>query len=344
MKIVFIASGNGYGHLRRVCEVVKHIFEENPHVEVWILGASAHPLMIQQWGFSAQLKKFKFAFLNVHLEQHLLALMPSAYTFERYQDSLHEVLEQIRIITPDIVVSDNLVGLVNHYPKTLLMGSFLFSDTLAQRFPESEEIMRICEYEKNILDKHTPVMLGVEEMVMPFVCLNTRFKGLPWFCTRESHTSSVTRAKKNILLTGGGTSFATSKLMLLSRELHAQGSYHVFLDSSLYSQMENAEQKKFILFDFSHSYFNSLDWIVCRPGIGILTEAVRYGVPVCALDEEDPEISHNARRVEELEIGIRLGLNELIPSLDKNTELIKKKLAQRNTGGALEAARYILTC
>jgi hypothetical protein len=343
MKIAFIVSGNGYGHLRRVCEVVKHVFEQNQFAQVWILGASTHPGLIEKWGFFRQFENLKFTFLNVNLEWHISAGLPADYTFERYKDSIDEALEQIRSIVPDRIVSDNLVAIVDHFPSTLLMGSFLFSDTLAQRFPKAKEIRRICEYENIVLTKHMPVMLGVDEMAMPFVRMKTRFKGLPWFCTRELHTS-LAATKKGILVTGGGTSLASNKLILLMKEIYKQGIYQVFLDSSLYTQLENADRKKFSLFDFSSSHFQLLDWIICRPGMGILTEAVRYEIPVCALDENDPEISHNARRVEELEIGIKLASNELIPRLDNNTDRFKRNLAQRNTGGALQAARYILTC
>src|SRR5690606_17177773 len=111
------------------------------------------------------------------------------------------------------------------------------------------------------------------------------FVGLPWFCERDDHPSTETNAgrNKNILVTGGGTSSLTKQLVQIALELQHREDARIFVDSLLYASMhdKSAVEK----FAFTADAFRALDWIVCRPGLGILTDAVKYKIAVCVLKE-----------------------------------------------------------
>ena len=85
--------------------------------------------------------------------------------------------------------------------------------------------------------------------------------------------------------------------------LLASAGFSVSLDQSLYAAVEHSDFKRF---DFSDNSFQQLDWIICRPGMGILTDAVQYGIPVGALYETDAEMQHNAQRIEHLQLGLNI--------------------------------------
>ena len=53
------------------------------------------------------------------------------------------------------------------------------------------------------------------------------------------------------------------------------------------------------LFSFTDNDFIKLNAIVCRPGIGILTDCIKYNIPPIAIDDNtNLEISNNALKVE----------------------------------------------
>lgn len=347
MKIAFVVSGNGYGHLRRVCTVAEEIFRTDPQAEVMVIGAGTHGEMLNAWKYAEAFRPYKFLFIDGGLEKNLKASIDPGYTFDAYQTSFHRTLQVLHTFKPDRVVSDNLAGILAHYPHAVLMGSFLWSDTLHRKYEGNPEIEKICRYEAGLLTKHNPVMLGVEDMVMPHVKAHTRFMGLPWFCKHRPLSSHGREAniKSHVLLTGGGTRNASARLLTIAEQLQLSGFFSVMLDFSLYHQAEDSLRQRCTRFDFSEDAFKSLDRIICRPGIGILTDAIQYLIPVCVLEEEDKEMQFNCARVEEMGIGVRVipdnnAIADQLLSLD--AEVFRKNQAERKTGGAAAAAHYIL--
>jgi hypothetical protein len=342
MKIAFVVSGNGYGHLKRVCTVIEEIFGTGQEAEIMMIGADTHKEMLSTWKYAKVFNAYRFLFVNGNLEKSLKASIAPAYTFDAYQASWHQTVSALHAFNPDRVISDNLAGILAYYPHAMLMGSFLWSDTLRKKYEGNTEIEKICSYEADLLTRHNPVMLGVEDMVMPYVKIHTRFSGLPWFCNRQ-YTES--QHAHTVLVAGGGTYNATRMLLNISRSLLLSGMFTVFLDRVLYAHTHEGEKQMFSLFDFSEKNFQSLGWIVCRPGIGMLTDAIQYTVPLCVVDEGDPEMQFNCDRVEALGIGIRAaedisGVADQIARADRQACI--NKLRNRKTGGAALAASLIL--
>lgn len=102
-------------------------------------------------------------------------------------------------------------------------------------------------------------------------------------------------------------------------------------------------------FEFSDPEFAACSLTVGRPGVGLLTDCVRHGLPIlCFADEENSEIQHNARRVEELGFGRRISLNDPDSALNALEQLTDTEYASwirnvsaRPRGGTAGAARFI---
>jgi hypothetical protein len=301
-------------------------------------GASHHVSMLDVWNITNEFLNRDFYFANTRLEKHLVASIGDDYSLDDYDSSLNPTREFITEIKPDAIVSDNLVGILKDYPESVLMGSFLWADVL--RAKSSPEVERICDYEDSLLIEKKPLMLGLSDMAMQGVKAKTDFVGLPWFCSRNS-TERKQSNSISVLVTGGGTGQATESLLGVVDALEQSGKFQIFLDKTLHSM----GGKRFSLFDFEPETFSSLQWIICRPGIGILTDAVKYEIPVCALQDDDLEMKHNANRVRELGIGISLPKSEVYKIADtlvQPTNRFIEALMARKTGGAQIAARYIL--
>lgn len=335
-KIAFIVAGNGFGHLKRVSEVALAIYKQQPDSIIEIFGASAHQLMLEKWHVFHRFSSYSFRFTNVQTEKNLIANVSADYTFEAYQNSLTSIHDQVASFNPDRVVSDNLVGVLNFFPQAILMGSFLFTDTIQVK---TEAIQKIISFEMELLHRIKPVMVGVADMAMPGVVEHTQFKGLSWFCDRKNGNLSVEKSGKRVLVMGGGTLNATKQLMTIMDQLQ-QHDVELFVDHALLTQTG-----KGILFDFAPDSFSKLDWIICRPGMGILTDAVTYGIPVFAVYEPDHEMKHNAMRVEQLGLGFdsqNHPADFLFEALFMDTTAIRHNLLSRPVHGATEAAGYIL--
>lgn len=335
-KLAFIVAGNGFGHLKRVSEVALAIYKQQPDSIIEIFGASAHQLMLEKWHVFHRFSSYSFRFTNAQTEKNLIANVSADYTFKAYQDSLTSIHDQVAWFNPNRVVSDNLVGVLNFFPQAILMGSFLFTDTIQVK---TDAIQKIISFEMELLHRIKPVMVGVADMAMPGVVQHTQFKGLPWFCEREKSTPRLTGSRKRVLLAGGGTLSATKLLTNLYKQLQ-QYDVEVFLDGALL-----AHAGRGIRFDFSPASFSTLDWIICRPGLGILTDAVTYGIPVFAVYEQDHEMKHNAIRVEQLGLGFdsqNHPADFLFEALFMDTTSIRHNLLSRPVHGATEAASYIL--
>ena len=125
------------------------------------------------------------------------------------------------------------------------------------------------------------------------------------------------------------------------------------MDKKLYASASKYSTD-FKLFNFTEEEFISLDIIVGRPGIGILTDCVRYSIPCIVLNDSlNLEIKHNTIRVNELGIGRGFdikdsGVFELantITDLINNANFLScciDNLKKRPVNGAFTSAQHIL--
>lgn len=336
MKVAFVVAGNGFGHLKRVLEVTGKLFDKEPSTSVHIFGATAHEEMLKKWSVNERFRKNDFVFVNAVTERNLLARVSPSYSVAEYEHSLLKIIQLVHSFNPDRIVSDNLVGILREFPDTLLMGSFLFPDTL---FPRNESVRQIIRTEEELLTLRRPVMLGVAEMVMPYVMNHTQFQGLPWFCTRPNQ-SFATHSGVNVLVTGGGTGNASAILKKACDKIGEMNEAMLWVDPKLKEVIGNNNT-----FDFSAASFQSLDWIIGRPGIGILTDAVAYGIPYYAIYEEDKEMKHNAACVEALGIGFDFQNHSnqfMEEAVRMDTQKLRMNLLARPVDGATAAAKFIL--
>lgn len=256
--------------------------------------------------------------------------LASAYDDGSLLNWHHALGTQPALIEADLVLSDNLPQILHHRKDALLMGSFLWSDILGSAYADHPVVKAFVREEEELLQAHRPHMICVGDMVMDRVNENTKAVKMPWFCTKDESSRHHEKNKLHLALLGGATESLTNILLELARELVSDHSITVYLPAPLLKETDGVAGIK--LFDFSPQAFRQMNAIVCRPGIGTLTDCVCYGLPVIALLEPDNvEMAHNARRVESLGIGVSID-----PS--KGRERIKKEIEQFLNENSLEQA------
>jgi hypothetical protein len=334
MRISFVACGNGYGHMKRTLQVVEKILKYPGDHSVQIVGATFHQQIFDEWASRVDAAGGYVSFVNGLTETNLGVKLPPTYTVDDYHKSLKYIHTQVQTFKPEVVVSDNLVGVLKYYPDAILMGSFVWGDVL-----EGGVMNEIATMEDELLRKTSPEMIGVKDLAMPGVLKKTRFVAMPWFCDPDDVSRTSRSSGKSILVTGGGTDVLGKWLAEIANDLASDPELQVYVDSRLDGTVAGAER-----FSFQPEDFRNLDWIVCRPGAGILTDSVRFRVPVCAVADDNKEMVHNADCIARLGIGFRH------VRTDQSRNAIKKgeragyqaTFEKLETGGAARAAEYIL--
>jgi UDP:flavonoid glycosyltransferase YjiC (YdhE family) len=185
--------------------------------------------------------------------------------------------------------------------------------------------------------------------VMPEVERLTRAVRLPWFCERATLPTTRAWPIRNVLLLGGATDAVAPALRDLIRVLHAGTAATLFAPQRLLPE-ELRGSPRVRPFGFGDTDFATCDLVIGRPGVGLLTDCVRFALPIlCFGDEANAEMRHNALRVEELGIGRRVQLGEAAAT----AQLLRggithpeyrawcENLASRKCGGIAGAARFI---
>jgi UDP-N-acetylglucosamine:LPS N-acetylglucosamine transferase len=192
-------------------------------------------------------------------------------------------------------------------------------------------------------------MLYLGNMVMEAVRNGTHGIPLPWFTTKYPGPSQI--AKKPQVLISAGLSGDNFDLFLeIAKILSDNPAFDLQVDKKMYDLLGVAGVE---LFDFTKLAFSKLSLIICRPGIGILTDAVCFNIPLltgCSFTNK--EMIHNANRIEQLGIGKKVDLRNF-KLLEKEIKVLLeptgvrltmvKKLETQPTGGAQAAAEFINT-
>ena len=295
-------------------------------------------------------KDIKINYFSKYSENEFSWIEEEKITWERYQNWKQTLLCSPELNTSELIISDNHVLPLSLFDRVMLMGSFLWHDST---IPSTREAKEIIAHERGLLHCKPSSLICLGDMVMPSLANQVSLLKQGWFTQRSELPKKRSNGLK-VLVTGGGTELINKQLLSLAILLSEQQSQiEFFLDSKLFRSGKNLNSQ-FNLFSFSEDDFAYLDFVICRPGIGILTDCVRYSLPAIVLNDGfNHEINHNTKRVNELGIGIGLDLNERngrevaekIGSVIKDKEFKEKcsnQLRSREVNGAISAAEEIL--
>jgi hypothetical protein len=265
---------------------------------------------------------------------------------DRYSAWLESLHRDAAVRDADLVLSDNLAGALVARPDAWLMGSFLWHDVLRGTGPEAD---RIAAIEERLLADARPPMLCVGDIVMPEVERLARAVPLPWFCEAPALRTSPVWPLRAVLLAGGATDTAAPALRALAITLHRETELALFLPEHIVPEPLRGSPRV-RSFGFREAEFTACDLVIGRPGVGLLTDGVRFGLPLlCFDDEPNAEMRHNARRVEELGIGRGIPSRDgeatarlLRTELTEDTYLAWRRNVTSRPCGGVEAAAATL--
>jgi|GEM_PF-976226 len=355
---------NGLGHVRRLIGILEQLAERSPDIDVELVCEAWQIERLRGWTPLERL-------LQSGLETHFGWISPGVewrLTTDDYSDQNllsweERLVDCAPIHEADLVLSDNLGAITDLRPDAVLVGSFLWSDTLAAAHAGHPAIDRFVERERALLERHRPPMLCVEALATPGVLQRTQPVTLPWMCELEALDEPRPERRLERVRIGvatGASAISGRRVHELSAELAARGARRGWTiavpapegrPATWEREAELGGLPNLEPFRYQASDYARADLILCRPGTGALTQCVTHGLPMLCLREPgSPEMAHNASRIEALNLGIDLGED---PSVEKVIQAIESVLEPENyeryrqfndqqpKGGLAKAAAWI---
>ena len=347
-RVFAVICSNGLGHFRRSIGLLARLVERVPAAEIEVVCEGWQ--LDRKRGF-APLRRLEEAGVRWHT-----GIMSPGVEWhgrgDRFDDGrLHAWYDRLiaidRLTSADLVLSDNLVGVLESRRDTVLVGSFLWSEVFRGLRTRDEEMTKFCAWEERLLAAVKPPMICVGDLAMPGLLASTSPVPTGWMsepAEAESHPQAHAGA---VLVQGGAGAAGRLELELACRALLQVDLWPVVVERALAPESSGRR----IDAVRGQSVAAGPLVVVCRPGTGTLCECVEAGVPVLALHESDsPEMEHNARRVVELGLGESLPSDftaeEVVAAVKRlaspeSREAVRRRCAEFDRHGLDEAATWL---
>lgn len=347
-SISFLVCPNGFGHLKRVLKISSVLI--NYDVKLNVLCNKKCIDNLSFFADASLLKNKKMNFLEINFPAYGNWFADSnRYDFYEYKSWIDN-LDSAYIQKSDLLVSDNLAGVLARRQDAILEGSFLWNNVMTDLPGRTDELNKIIEFENDLLQKATPEMICNEDFVMPAILEQTNYKKFAWTCEDLKIGENIISKRIDeikIFLTGGGTGSIDNDFEQIISKLSGFKNVSIYTDNKLFN-LYSERYNNLIKFGFSDEEFSMLSFVICRPGIGILTDCVKYSLPVVPLanlnEENNKEMKFNYNKLLELNLGITF--NALLEFLSNTNldlyEQIFHSLSERNKNGHIKISEYLI--
>jgi len=297
-SIGIVVSANGYGHIRRQLQVTRCLLERNSSLSlVFGITEAQHKRFFSDF---SELGSRVIVLPGVTENSPRWKHRPLDYTYENLSGWV-EVFASSQLMETDYVLSDNLVEVLAVRPDSWLSGSFLWSDVLETHSQESHACETFVARENALLQSVQPHMLANKYLATPEVRRKTRIVELGWVI--EEPTVNTLAQRDVVLIHGGGTRTLDSLVATLANTLRENG-LRVMTD------LENDLDR----FDYSEGTWAQVGLVICRPGIGTVTECVKWRTPMLLIpDTTNSEAMHVIRTLERSAVASVLHEGDKVP-------------------------------
>ncbi|GAB4413787.1 MAG: hypothetical protein OHK0039_21030 [Bacteroidia bacterium] len=349
--IIAIVCANGLGHFRRTIGVLHAWQQLVPGLHIDVVCTEQQLTLNRDWDRLVVLQAAGVGFHTGYLEGSVVwQPRADAYTPSQTGQWLDRLGSFPGLYDADMVLSDNLEHVLALRADAVMLGSFLWPDILDHAYPAHPAVAAIVASGRALLRRHRPPMLCVADLAMPDLDTYTRIVPLGWMgqWPRPAQQPALTSTRRIALLTGASpvsdalTQACLTQLLALDCE--------IALPPRVIDAMPDLPKDRVVAFAFTQEAFEACRWIVCRPGVGTLTDAVAAGVPViCYYESHNLEMRFNAKRVAGLGMGID-ACSDATPDTaqlatwiydDALQAACRRHIAARPTDGLLQAAHWL---
>ena len=273
-----VVSANGFGHIRRQLLIASGLLARDSQLRV-VFGITEG----QYKRFFPEISKIgsRLIVLPGLTENSPRWLHnPSYYNELNLNGWETDFKSSPELYQADYLVSDNLVGVLAHRPDAWLSGSFLWSDVLEVHQAANATCERFIKRERSLLEKHRPPMIANRYLVTPGVATRTQLVEVSWMIEEPRSLRNANRDV--VLIHGGGTRTLDDVVVRIRRSLDEAGVQTV-------TDLENDPGR----FDYEEESWSRIGLVICRPGVGTVTECVKWRIPILAIpDRTNNEAQH----------------------------------------------------
>lgn len=353
-RIAGVIAPNGLGHYRRMVGVLSRLLERLPDMHVHLVCESWQRDRMEKWDRSRMLwEKGTTCSAGVMAPGVHWSLDVNAYRDGRLTEWEQRLQGVDELKTADLVVSDNLSGVLSVRPDAMLMGSFLWSDILAAAYPDDDAVCSFVARERELLARYRPPMLCVGDLVMPGVIERADAVPLPWMCEVQRIPSPETATSMpTVAVLVGTTEVAEATAHRIVSSLSVCDEWMLALPKNLRRLVAPRAKATIVDFRFTPENYARSSIVVCRPGVGTVTDCIANGVPMIAVYEgRNCEMAWIAGRLESLALGKDLGIDPTGEAVvgavramltDGGAAAIRERMARMFRDGLERAADWLL--
>ena len=277
-NIAYIVCGNGFGHLNRSIRIVKYLLKKNINIDFF------YPKKKYFRFIKKKQKKLNIIDFDTKITPEILK--------EKKINNLQWVKRLPNMKKYDLIVSDNLIDILELNLKTILIGNFLWFKSL----PNLNNSW--LNYQKSLLRKFKPHIICCKYFVPNYFSSNLKKIKVGLFTKFKNNNND------NSLLIYSGSNFFLQNFFkkLLKKGIFNKFPFKkIYLDEKIYSKKYS---KKFYLFKYTKEHISQLSMCFGRPSMGIIHDCLSHTVPIISFyDKKDKEMSDNAKNLLKFNLG-----------------------------------------
>lgn len=283
--VAIIACDHGLGHVRRCYLLARELLSLRHKVDLYA-PADKVARIRAVLGRTDGLHTVDFA-----TQTSPAALQAGSQTALRWHHRLPD------IDSYDLVVCDTLPEILERRPDAVLLAQFFWHDVLTG-LPTAyvDNCLRLLN------DTH-PSIFGSDLFAMPVVRNQPRFTPVGLYGPGGPRPN-LTQRRYSLLITPGSTPLARDVHQVLVANMVERGTHpftRVYVDPAVLP-LDTPDWMRAA--DFRQDAYHDVRAVVCRPGLGVLTDTLWSGaIPVCLGMGTNPEMQHNAAMIAAQQLG-----------------------------------------
>jgi spore coat polysaccharide biosynthesis predicted glycosyltransferase SpsG len=343
-NVAILVCDNGLGHTRRAALIAKELFNRSYKVYLYC---------------NITLVKKIIEILAIDLSCiSLVNFTPNVFSQINLSDRMKIKkiqIPNINLQSYDLVISDNLLEVLELRPDTIISGSFFwhksFRDISSEYFAYSE----------NLLQKYKPKIISSSLFAHPYLeCYENFYKIGLFSCAnfldknfqKKKHTYDDNQVTFNILISIGMGTNSTFDIKFISDLIKFKEKFMPNLKVYIEPKLWNKSMPSWIVkATYDLKMFQSIDMAIIRASVGTLSEVLGFSTSIFIISmlDDSLEIVFNAKKLENL--GFAVCVKSVAEALDiyslrrakfENNSLHEHTRAEINFDGAENFVDLIL--
>ena len=310
-KILFFISDSGYGHSRRSSYILDLLQKNSYEVIVY-----------------ANKEKLSYIFKKSHNKNVLFKIVDFKYDgnsntkieFNKKRSFFESVISKHK---PNAVISDNFIEVIGLHRFIFILSSFIWQK---ERIGSVANEYNFLKYIDRLIKNNKTYFLTTSYFKPKYYNSIKNVVDVGLFGKTQNKKNSIER---KILISCGGACINFEPFYkiynLLSNTIIYKDS--IIIEKSLKEKFKISNVEEF---DYSPSSYQMIDVVICRPGVGTLSDALLAGImPICLVGEENSEIINNSKILSDAGLAISYNTkenvtNDVLKMINDSRNMYKK--------------------